>query len=61
MAVDVVQIGALRTSNERGLAAHRPKGARGTVNAAGNHPVGASEGLMALGEAKTGLGKGRGG
>jgi hypothetical protein len=61
MAVDVMEIGALGTCDKRGLAADGTEGTRGAVDAAGNHAVGPSEGLMALGEAETGLGKGWGG
>ena len=37
------------------------EGARGAVDAAGNHPVGPSEGVVALRQAEIGLGEGRGG
>src|SRR5208282_4456932 len=55
VTVDVVEKRPFRSGHERRFAADRPERPRRTVHAAGNHAVGAEEGVVALGKRELGL------
>lgn len=58
MVIDVEEISPLGTRDEWRLAADGAERPRRTIHAAGDHAIGAHEGIMALRKAEFGLGKG---
>ena len=55
VTIDVVEKRPLRTGHERRFAADRPERPRRAVHPAGNHAIGAEEGVVALGKRELGL------
>ena len=55
VTVDVVEKRPFRSGHERRFAADRPERPRRAVHPAGNHAVGAEEGVVALGKRELGL------